>query len=545
MKWINNSTYNLFYIIDIRAIFMLPEVNSLPEGSTQYANNVHSQRIHILEAESGKKGYFCPGCGGEKVAIRPTVLNIKPHFRHTAEGMKKHKQANCTYSDESTRHKIAKDVLQIIKKIKVPPVYFSKDGAKYLIESSKFIEASSVRNEVYIFEDSNGKIILGNKQLAVDNNKFFLIKADVVFFDQENNPIIIIEIYASNKVDEDKKAKLFRLGINAVEVSIPKHFDPQLINDNFLKIDNTEWIYNTHYDKFYDKTFTSELEKRYSSSPEQPSGVPFNSETFECRKNRLGNAIRLLERFMESSEFIERRGNLKAEISRTESIKEKIGRDIELAQERFQELDGRARGEAKGRILQDFEKRRVRHERSFATIKDKERELRERFKTEEEDLEGRYNKKAGELISDEDRVRKKLDQIKRIRKYIEARFFRDKGELQTREGRFREELQREEDSLAGEIRDIEEAISRNESCFFGEETAIRKEEAGVRCQEGAIRPSSEKSKEELLDAQRSVEGIQISIQEADGEITRIRESTKRLQSLSNKLSEAADKARRQ
>lgn len=96
----------------------MPDYN---EENNVYANNVKGKVIHISEACSGRKGYFCLGCERELQAIISKIENRISYVRHDLKAVKNQKK--CTYSDETYRHKLAKEILQRIKKIKVPVVY--------------------------------------------------------------------------------------------------------------------------------------------------------------------------------------------------------------------------------------------------------------------------------------------------------------------------------------------------------------------------------------------------------------------------------------
>lgn len=83
------------------------------------ALNSEGGEIHILDAERGRKGYYCTGCKKEAEAVKPKLGNIQAYFRHAATDVLV-EQSECTWSSETYRHRIAKDVLQRIKYIKVP-----------------------------------------------------------------------------------------------------------------------------------------------------------------------------------------------------------------------------------------------------------------------------------------------------------------------------------------------------------------------------------------------------------------------------------------
>src|SRR5688572_3290010 len=93
------------------------------EFQNTWANDVTGNPIHVRDTKSGRNGYFCQGkeCQRELVAVHREIPRHSWHFRHDAKdravaGFK------CTYSDETHRHQIAKEILQRIRHIKVPSV---------------------------------------------------------------------------------------------------------------------------------------------------------------------------------------------------------------------------------------------------------------------------------------------------------------------------------------------------------------------------------------------------------------------------------------
>ena len=165
-----------------------------------YALNVEDEIVYVEDVERGRKGYFCIGCKQQMQAVKPKVTNIRAYFRHDVKftGSKK-----CTYSDETYRHKLAKEVLQDYKRIKVPPLYKYPpkgiEGVPSLIRESTYIEAAKVKIEVPFFEDENGEIRFGKE----DNNgdRFLIVQPDVTFFNFKNEPILFVELAATHKVD--------------------------------------------------------------------------------------------------------------------------------------------------------------------------------------------------------------------------------------------------------------------------------------------------------------------------------------------------------
>ena len=73
------------------------------EEQNEFAENVKEEVIYILDAESGRKGYFCIGCKTQMQAVRTKIKGRKSYFRHDATDVKKN-QRQCTFSNENYRH---------------------------------------------------------------------------------------------------------------------------------------------------------------------------------------------------------------------------------------------------------------------------------------------------------------------------------------------------------------------------------------------------------------------------------------------------------
>jgi len=209
-----------------------------------YAYNLKFEEIHISQAESGRKGYLCRGCQREMQAVKQTRPNLLSYFRHDHNAIKG--LPKCTYSDETYRHSLAKKILLRIFKIKVPALFKyppeNETGKPNLIAEAKIVEADFVEEELFFYESETGERIW-SKSIFNDNNKFLLSKPDIIFFDKNYKPILLKEIVATHKVTENKKLDLKRLGIDTIQITIPKD-SPENIEKIFETTDRTEWIYN-------------------------------------------------------------------------------------------------------------------------------------------------------------------------------------------------------------------------------------------------------------------------------------------------------------
>jgi hypothetical protein len=385
----------------------------LTDKHNVYAYNIKQEVIHVSEAESGRKGYFCMGCEKELQAVKSTKVNRISYFRHDPKNVGSNR--TCIFSDETYRHKLAKEILERIKRVKVPALYKYPPkeitGLAYLLEEAKFIEARHVRTERYFYEDEDGEIIWGDKKNI--DNKFLLIKPDVTFFDEKNLPILNIEIVATHKLTLDKLIKIKRLGIDTIQILIPKE-SPDEIEKTFSRTDRTKWIFNQKEDY-----------AKYLPIPEPDSkGIPsidelqrkFFEESFECRAAQINNLIRSIERCLESKPYRDIESANRSELSR-------VTRNTEQHRQRLQEVQDRHR-----RIIEE-----------------KYRNIGER-----------YNRKREELEEEEGLLETHITEEERIDKEGTNYFERRRREINKEETNIDTNIERER----GSIRNIQEDTRR-------------------------------------------------------------------------------------
>lgn len=352
-----------------------------------YAYNEDHKIIYIGDVpshENGiKKGYYCLDCQRRMQAVKGNIR--KQHFKHHVKPHSTEKK--CTYRDETYRHKLAKDLIQIVGKIKVPAVYkfdpTKKSNQALLITESRFIEIQDVLIERYIYENQNGEIeIIRNE----DNCKNLLIKPDAIVLDKNKKPILIVEFVATHKPNIDKLIKLKRLGIDAIQISIPKS-SPEEIEKCFSITQHTKWLYNNE-----------ESETNYLQFSEQYSGAIFEvdeeqrklfEEGYKCRSAEIGDLIRTIERLLQTQHYQTIERDLRSEIQRVE-------RNTSTARERLEDV-------REGYIREGIEYHSER--RKELTFNQDE------FSNYRSDLEKRYFKRRRELEFEKSRIEQSIAEI--------------------------------------------------------------------------------------------------------------------------------------
>jgi hypothetical protein len=381
-----------------------------------YAHDIKNQIKHISEVESGRKGYYCMGCKREMQAKKGLVNTH--HFAHDPTDIKR--KGKCTFSDETYRHKLAKDILQRIRQIKVPSLIkippHGIEGKPNLIRNSWVIEAHYVEIELQFYEDENGLVKYGRgMNFEKPENKIqLLIQPDVTFFDENNKPILLIEIVATHKVNIEKALKIRRLGIDTVEITIPKS-SPNEIEESFNKTDRTHWIYNYEQEQT-DYVRISEGDNEGILLVDEFQRKLFESiESFSCRASQINNLIRAIGKCLESDQYRAVKQSVTGEIQRVE---------INTETNRVQLL--RLQSEIEIELRKEFELKTERVRNDFKSNADRIDEEQERLEQETgqlerkyEELDERYNRKKAEIRDIQGSYESELqEEIERLEEYL-------------------------------------------------------------------------------------------------------------------------------
>lgn len=357
----------------------------------EYAKDKFGKHVYILDVVSGQKGYWCIGCGHQMQAVHGTVKHRKKYFRHVAKDV--NIERKCTFSNEEYRHKLAIEILQFTKRIKVPNLYlYSQDGkTKVLFEESKFIEADHVRAELTFYEDEYGEVSWGKNPQIEERN--LLIRPDLTFFNSKDEPLLLLEIVVSHKINDEKKVKLKRLGIDTIQIKIPKDSEEN-IKKSLETSNYTQWVYNNEQER----TNFIQLSKRDRTqvlSSDENEAKLFR-ESFECRKSEIGNLIRSIEKCLDGQRYRDNVFQLEQELSR-------VKRNTTVHRERHEELRNAIRERVRARHKDTLETIEREHEEYEAILGAENNKLQQQFDAAKriqesnfEALEERYLTKRGE-----------------------------------------------------------------------------------------------------------------------------------------------------
>ncbi|MGD9929554.1 MAG: hypothetical protein AB7U05_06015 [Mangrovibacterium sp.] len=421
-----------------------------------YANDVNSDIVFVGDVESGRKGYFCLGCGRVMQAVKPKTR--RAYFRHDVEASKS--EGRCTYSDETYRHKLAKEFLQIQKKVKVPAVYkyppHGQEGIPNLLAEARFIEAHSVGIERTFYENENGEIKSGTSDDA--EGKYLLIRPDVTFYDKDDRPILFIELVATHKLTDEKIIKIRRLGIDTIQIAVPKD-SPKSISEALNHTNHTKWIYNREQE-----------DARYLPIPVSDSaGIQpidevqrkFFEESYKCRAAQIGNFIRTIRKCLESEYYRQIEQGIRSEISRVEeNTREHQDQWFRICNNRRESLAWK------------YSERRESVKTEEGAIDKEERAFHKYV----EDLDRRYNRKRESLERKDAGLRRAKEELER-----EERAWRE-STLDKPEDRIAKQIDEEESIIGGisEVKaDLEQKIRDFTSTREGIESKFKrlKEEA--------------------------------------------------------------------
>lgn len=323
---------------------MNPKLNSELETQNDWAKDIKGEPLHISNAASGLKGYYCLGCDKEMQAVKRKNDNYQSYFRHHSINVDKD-NVGCVLASKIYRERLAEQILCCLKELKLPSVYKyppkGVEGNPILLAEKSTIRAASVISQLSFYEDKNGEVKWG-KNPEIDD-RYLLIRPDVTFFDKEENPILFVEFVITHKIPDEKKVKLKRLGINTVQIIIPKVPEEEI--EKCLKsVTNVKWVYN-------------EIESNTDYIPVlegNSEGIPFIDEeqrklfeeSYTCRAVQIGNLIRSINRSVESESYKRVEFQFKQEISRIQESARELqsrldGIQAKVESENYSELGSR------------------------------------------------------------------------------------------------------------------------------------------------------------------------------------------------------------
>lgn len=430
------------------------------EANNDWAKNVKGEHLFIDNAQSGRNGYFCIGCDKQMEAVIKTKNpKHRSFFRHVPVDVEKDDRP-CTFSNRQYRETLATDILQRIKTIKVPNVYKypprGENGVPTLLEKARIVTANKVKSQLTFYEDSNGAIKYGKNPEVED--RYLLIRPDVTFFDANNDPILLIELVITHKVNEEKKIKLRRLGIDTVSIIVPKS-SAQEIEDNFKKTKRVKWEYNgIEANTKYIRVSSGASEGILEFDEDQRR---IFEESLTCRKARLNNTLRTIKKCLQSEPYRRAEHNFESEISRIERATKKARSRLEEMEESY---DREIREELEGRL------------QSIELQKSEFRKAEIRFQEETTNLENRYNDKIRGVREEQNAIKKLTEkelEKNRAEREIKQEFGRKEDDAQQSFDNRRSKVARDFEFRNARIKNIQENRRKLPSKFEQLERKVR------------------------------------------------------------------------
>lgn len=143
----------------------------------------------ISDVESGLQcGCICPQCHAVLVAHKGKK-NIH-HFKH-------YNSQECEKGYQTSLHLLAKEIISNEKRFVIPPVSYSFNYNNKFIDIPK----AKVKIDKVELETKTGDII-----------------PDIILYSGKN--ILLVEIYVTHKIDDEKLNKIRSLGLSTIEIDL-------------------------------------------------------------------------------------------------------------------------------------------------------------------------------------------------------------------------------------------------------------------------------------------------------------------------------------
>lgn len=298
------------------------------EKENDWAKTIKQVHVHIDNAKSGKQGYYCLGCDKEMVAVKQKKDPKKrSYFRHWAKDVDRNNQ-ECVVANRQYRERLAEQILHRLRSIPVPPVYKyppqGVDDFPVLLKEKEVITAHKVRSQITFYEDDFGFIYSGkNPEIK---GRHLLIRPDIAFFDHKNNPTLLIEFVITHPINDEKRLKLQRLGIDTIQIIIPKKSEPE-IEKALKSIRSTKWVYNeTEANTKYIPPARENRERVLEIDELQKK---LFEESYNCRATQISWLIRAVKRHLGSEQYRRNKQLFEQEISRTEAAAIRTREELE------------------------------------------------------------------------------------------------------------------------------------------------------------------------------------------------------------------------
>lgn len=432
-------------------------VHTDPDENHDYAFSKETGRkVHISEVSlSGRNDYSCLGCKREMQAVLRKIYGMKPYFRHDSKDVKLTER--CTFRNEDARRQIATETLELEKRVRLPPLYKyppkGTEGMAIPIQPGTTISATRVEKYKYFYEDAHGNI-----QSSFEFSEHMgdlLFKADVVFYNEENEPILFIQLDKKDQLSSEFQAGLKRLTVNTILVSIPKD-SPQSIHKALMSGEKTKWLYNHDEQQIPYFPIPRDIAEGIPSIDEDEGNL--FEESFDCRKVQINNLIRAINKQLESEQYLATEQAVRFAIGETELaiVRAKL-QQIEFEKQYTGEAENEYSGE-----LEHIRERRRRIESGRARVKVRYRDLGERYKTKRSELAEEERLLDTNIREEETALRGTGTTIAELTEDLEREFREKQQKMDRQFEREIKSIERERERISTGIRDEGEQLKKSQ-----------------------------------------------------------------------------------
>ncbi len=237
---------------------------------TVFAKRSDGEIIHISRAALGTQGLECPGCGLELIA-KPGHGGRVPHFAHKSS-------AECRHAGETDLHLMAKEAIEDAGGLMLPSFDVRTARGTRTPLPSRWFEFERVELE----KTQDG------------------FKPDVVGYgrhpDTGETHRLMIEVFVTHRVGEDKLARIAASGESAIEIDLSK-IDRDLNGPAFieeiLRAAPRRWIYHRAEDDLRQKVLLQEAQEQAKRESRKAYAIAKAAQDDEERERARNRPPRL------------------------------------------------------------------------------------------------------------------------------------------------------------------------------------------------------------------------------------------------------------
>ena len=226
-----------------------------------YALDEKGKPVHISQIDESHNGLACnctcPICG-ERLIARKGHGGKTPHFAHQQDSPCTHPE----YIKQSNIHAMAEQIFLDEKEIELPSL--SKPAGNYI---------------AHFF--SGGKWQIEEVELEKKISDFI---PDIIL--KNNDAILLVEIYVTHAVDEDKKKKIIEANLPVIEIDLS-----EFVHDNMDKEDLRLLLRETTRTKWIHLPAAVPLIQNFNNTKKTLPVSGAQQEIKECPQARLGKKV--------------------------------------------------------------------------------------------------------------------------------------------------------------------------------------------------------------------------------------------------------------